>query len=117
MKKLIELLKRMHREAFDDIAKAVFLGFGYMGFIAVFFAEANPVAIAVFFFVCLAMYPIFYFSIEELVKWFLERRNKGFTKWIVRFTDGSRVILHLPKAEMTHSQMISFIKSQLKGQM
>lgn len=117
MKKLIELLKWIHRKAFDDISKAVFFGFGYMGLIAVFFAEANPVAIAVFFFVCLAMYPIFYFSIEELVKWFLERRNKGFTKWVVRLTDGSKVILHLPKAEMTTDQTLALIKAQLKGQL
>lgn len=117
MKKLFELLKRKHSEAFDDISKAVFLGFGYMGFIAVFLAEANPVSIAVFFFGCLAMYPVIKFSTESLAKWFLERRDKGFTKWVVRFTDGSKVVLHLPKAEMTHSEMISFIKSQLKGQM
>lgn len=117
MKKLIELLKRMHREAFDDIAKAVFLGFGYMGFIAVFFAEANPISIAFFFFECLAMYPVISFSIESLAKWFLERRDKGFTKWIVRFTDGSKVILHLPKAEMTTDQTLVLIKAQLKGQL
>lgn len=117
MKKLIELLKRMHREAFDDISKAVFFGFGYMGLIAVFFAEANPVSIAIFFFGCLATFPIIVFSTNSLREWFLERRDKGFTKWIVHFTDGSKVILHLPKSGMTHGQMISFIKSQLKGQM
>lgn len=117
MKKLFELLKRMHRKAFDDISKAVFCGFGYMGLIAVFFAGANPVFIAVFFFGCLAMHPIFKFSIDELVKWVLERRDRGFTKWIVRFTDGSKVILHLPKAEMTTDQTLALIKAQLKGQL
>ena len=117
MKKLFELLKRMHREAFDDISKAVFFGFGYMGLVAVFFAEANPVSIAVFFFGCLAMHPIFSFSIEELVKWVLERRDSGFTKWTVQFTDGSKTVLHLPKAEMTTDQTLALIKAQLKGQL
>lgn len=117
MKKLFELLKRKHSEAFDDISKAVFFGFGYMGLIAVFLAEANPVYIAVFFFGCLAMYPVFKFSIESLAKWFLERRDKGFTKWVVRFTDGSKTVLHLPKAEMTTDQTLALIKAQLKGQL
>ena len=117
MKKLFELLKRMHRKAFNDIVKAVFFGFGQMGLIAVFFAEANPVPIAVFFFGCLAMYPVFEFSIEELVKWFLERRDRGFTRWVVRFTDGSKTVLHLPKTEMTPDQTLALIKAQLKGQL
>lgn len=74
-------------------------------------------SIAVFFFGCLAMHPIFSFSIEELVKWVLERRDRGFTKWTVQFTDGSKTVLHLPKAEMTTDQTLALIKAQLKGQL